>query len=1388
MLINPVIYDLDTPVSSLNVTLQGSGGDLDVSGFIYSPEGGIFSSGAIDGGYSWEYKFILMSSSEEFKIKSFDSIGNTSEEVSKNISYVLNPPLILSPGIPKILTESISSTGSSFDKFQTLNGNFINDGVIPGDYLLGTSGKNTNSLKKILEVKEKFLITELLPNSWKENDSIKIYSNKDRPKYKANKLKLKLNGKINSSAQKVLYTTEDNFDPIKIYANLTEEYSINSSNNLLRIVANGQDETIILTEGNNRTAQSIVGEINSYFNFTVAYLEQIGPNLPFIFFIQANTLKIFNTSASNYFQICKGDFLFAKQIPIQGNVVNIGKCEVILNINANRNLNLNIDDINLQLTLPVNNSITPSQIAQELNAQAGKCVASPGPNGLTLIAENNLNVLNNVDFLNLKTSQTGLADLNKSEDSEDSEWNLSLEIFDNNLKCSFAALDAFGELTDLSDQEIEYKISPPTFTEETEQEIENNTINCEARLPVEENVLTLSGNFDTEGVGVLINGNSIFTQQDTWTVDLTDLAVGDNEIILNTVDKFGTPSDDLVLKIPRTDPRNQDADQDPEEALAWDFSNNIGGASAENIRSNIKAVQNFLKPFTDILVGVKNLLVIARVFIQENITPFVNKIRKEIQKFIDDVVGVIKDLANGAGIYLISTIPKPSEVKNYQDFLNRLRTGGSNQGNYLTSSGGAFDGFVESLISSFDDPFDPNRPQFSENVVAGGYSLAIADTNDALSSFLRSLNQLVSIFSRELIDLSFSAPKNIRISNENKRVVLTWDSGTGFRPGRYLVLRSTQPGGLPQNTNVKTNILKRNASRFKVEEKIDKKTGKLVVSYDVIGIVNYNSLDSSKYENLDINDNRLETEIKAMAAVGSFISSGLNKFRFIDGKASSLDRKQKQLVDSLFRGPQEFSNFIDNTAGPVNASANRGTRTFSVTKKFDSAIQFFDSIRDGFLYQQESSEIDLENGKTYFYKIVCDNEEKILKVGDVLYSDKDSKILDSAGFELVGTPSNIELVYVEEELFDQFDSPSAPELKGQLYKLKGSVFNRDEAVINGTGLTVLVDNQEVTPEKIYYDKGIFLLKDTNIPKFSVTAKYWTKKEINTTRPMLVGKNKGNFIFRKDDFSSKTLTLMVGNSSSGASLAEELANIGSKKGFTSASEVSRLLSKTQDLGVAAQVVTFVRDFGQADQIELTADEVASLIREQTFGVRVSVDKNNRIVLMADINPDPFFGSKIMILSANTVLGFEANQTSSVKVFGYPPNWSRISMLDLFPILGDISRYIEENSQNFLKSLEDASKAIVDFIETLIRKVEMLQDIIKRLEELITSLVNLLSFEAGFWYLRIPAKPGGNFYLKESLRKSINRPNSDFAAGVLLVYGDGGTKRVMDLIFNPNEGNT
>jgi len=1309
MLLTPVIYPHQEKLTSLNAQVQGSGGGLDIAGFIVSPSGGTLTSEIIPGGYSWSYNFLILSENQNLTIQSYDASGNFSAIAETNFQYEIDPPVILSPGIPKSISFNKASSGSTSTIFATHSGSFISDGVISGDYLLGFTGTNRSELKKIIQVFNTYLITEPFPFDWSEGDSVKIYSNQDRPVFNANKLKLSTNGFISPSAQSVLFTTDEDFELVRVYVGKSEFYDIDNTNDNVIIKVNGIEQDIFLSHGLSRTAQSIVDEINSYFNFTVAFREQESLIAPSIFYIEGVTVKVSPSNATHFFDMCTGDFVFAKTLSATGTIGTGSKCSIQIQSNTNRTISLNIDGNSVQATIPNDSELNPKQIADDLNNQAGKCVATPGPNKVVLLAENSLGVDADVGFLGLNKGLTGLANLN---DGTEAEWSVDLDIFANELTLNVVGVDAFGNRTDPSSLDVVYKIDPPEFSPDIADLIEDNTKDCKTLIPIEEDILTLSGTYDVEGQGVLIDGQEVFSLSGRWTTDLR-LKEGDNSLVIQTLDVFGNNSDSFFMNVQYNNPLNQSAAAEPGvDNLRWKSVLNPN-FSPEDVQNAKDFIGTVFKPITSVLEIISSLLKLARAFIVDNVVSFLNVVRNAIQKFVNDVITTLKDLSRGLGIYAISTIPKKSEVSNLDDFLKRLQIGGP---------GRAFNGFVDQLVLSFDDLFDPKRPQLSNNVTTGGYCLAVADTGGPLE-FMEALRQINRIVQKEVLDYSLPAPVNVRVSSENQRVVLTWQAADSIRPGTYLVYRSNRSGGEPQFKKIKTSIPKPGESNFTEELDISIDTGEVNRDYEYIGSIDFNLGSSTTARGLatfskvnvlsdlpNINSNRFVDRID---------------FRFIDGKATPQELEEKSKTDQVLSG----------------------------------AIRYLDAVKDTILVQQGESNNTLVNGQTYYYKILPSFGEP--------KSPTENRSLYGGSSEYMATPQIPNLEFVNQEVLDrQINETDEIFGTGIKYKLKGGIFNKDTGLPASDPaslhLEVLVDGGRVNPEKVDYARGIFYIRNQDKPSSNISASYWSQKEANTTRAKLIGSEQGDFTFRRIDPEGNSLELLVGP------IGSYNSNIGT--------------------GVAGKItipfnqkITFVRDFRGQDSRTLTAREVASIIRNQTGGLKVSVTRDNKICLIDNQNADPAIGSSLEIVKGNRILGFTAGQKDTAGSLGLPPDWFRISLADLFPVINDVIRYIENNARGLLRSLEDATNALTEYIDTLIKRVETLNDIIKRLQELAERLANILSFQGGIWILEIPPRQGGTEYLKSSLKNSIGRPSSDFAGGVMFVYADGATQKALNFLF-------
>jgi len=109
----PTISSITLPVSSVLVDLHGKSSPY-TSGFIYSPTGGIFTSGYGNSEVTWDYKFNIMAPHDSFTIKAYDVSGYTSPTNTLSINYEVPKPYINTIDLPvSSLLVHLSGTGAS---------------------------------------------------------------------------------------------------------------------------------------------------------------------------------------------------------------------------------------------------------------------------------------------------------------------------------------------------------------------------------------------------------------------------------------------------------------------------------------------------------------------------------------------------------------------------------------------------------------------------------------------------------------------------------------------------------------------------------------------------------------------------------------------------------------------------------------------------------------------------------------------------------------------------------------------------------------------------------------------------------------------------------------------------------------------------------------------------------------------------------------------------------------------------------------------------------------------------------------------------------------------------------------------------------------------------
>ena len=134
-------------------------------------------------------------------------------------------------------------------------------------------------------------------------------------------------------------------------------------------------------------------------------------------------------------------------------------------------------------------------------------------------------------------------------------------------------------------------------------------------------------------------------------------------------------------------------------------------------------------------------------------------------------------------------------------------------------------------------------------------------------------------------------------------------------------------------------------------------------------------------------------------------------------------------------------------------------------------------------------------------------------------------------------------------------------------------------------------------------------------------------------------------------------------------------------------------------------------------------------------------------------------------------------------GTPPDWTSLRISDLFPAINDLIRYINDTFNKLMKGLDSATNSLIEFIDLLQAKIEALSDMLKEVQELLKRIINVLTIQGALYCLTIPPNSGGADYFKQAVETSIGYPeDAEYAAGVVLLYTDGGTGVALDWIMS------
>jgi len=878
------------------------------------------------------------------------------------------------------------------------------------------------------------------------------------------------------------------------------------------------------------------------------------------------------------------------------------------------------------------------------------------------------------------------------------------------------SLDYLYNLSASNSLTIIFKVEPPVLTN---SQIQYDSTTGISYLETTFNYIDLSGTYNKDGgYSVSLNGTDVYNTNGSWAYTLENLTSGTNEITAYTLDIFGNNSDALKFNVIFNDPNSLIVPEDTSKNLNWVKLTQVTPLGNSTINSMLEVIEDTFSTIVSTLKAVTKLLNIVKSFISKHLgLDALSLLKKALQKMINDIIAYIEQLSNGDGLYVLSTLP----TRNF-----------ASAETWAPLEGG-FSNFISKVNSSFDDQLDPHRPIIAATEKVGAMVFAASDTG-GVSDLLNSFSRLTSLFSKDNPDFGLVPPENLKAIGENRRVVLTWSMPkTAISPTGFYIYRAFSPGGNPVTQNVKGADFGSQAAGKTVTWDYDITTGELSSEYDLVGILG--SVPA--------------TTDKNWSAVSSQATSDWWNHVFTVAKTQIV--KDFMFVDGVLTGYEKT----------VKAE-NEQTSSEIIAGKVDWAVGILDAIKDFSLTASGETGEELVNGVIYYYKVVP------------AYIGANCT---GSTYEVAATPTQPDLIYIEEDLSSQITRGVDPNGMSLRYILSSAIYDDAKAVYasDPSAIIVHVDGQQVQPDTIDYKKGIITLLSKNQPEQTINVEYWGKQVLEATRAFIISANQGDFVIKKGnngDNETNKLVIQVGQGSN-------LPNL-----------ISSNLSGIN----LYQNVVLVRDFGKtsdgsdSDTITLSAEEVASRIRSQTSGINVRTNSKSQIIIEDNRNPDMYNGSYLKIHNQNSSLGFGSNygtisyESTAGISSGNPPDWYSIRPADLFPIFNDLTRYIQDLANKLLNSFENATKSLTDFIDLLIAKVQALSDLANEIKNLLEQITKQMYLTAGLYFLNIPYKKGGVDYIKSALTTATGTPTqSNYTAGVVILYSAGATMKAVDLLF-------
>jgi hypothetical protein len=780
-----------------------------------------------------------------------------------------------------------------------------------------------------------------------------------------------------------------------------------------------------------------------------------------------------------------------------------------------------------------------------------------------------------------------------------------------------------------------------------------------------------------------------------------------------------------------------------------------------------------LGPIQTILGILRSILKIIRVFLLDA-TSLVLALIKTLVKQITDF---IRNLGN-SGIFFLAVT---SDWTDIPSFLNGSR--------------GGFDGFVEKIISSLEDPLDPFRPLFPSSQKVGGVAIGITTGN--LVNALNFLSVFFAAFQRTFNRIY--PPPTITGAAGNSANIIQFNrpsTPTSFFTGvKFTLERTTEPGGVEKKKTAQLSTTNPIKNVTVDESDRDTQTGQVKTTWTEIATVEYTNTENTN---------------------GTPVSTVLpEQIIFID--QNSEEGKAPHLVSfdlSKQADSQGLLTISEDGQSFTLAGENKGPIVFTI---FNTMLGDQPVWMPTLATKQEISQVIPASNQSDLFK----SKFIPLVTGEIVYldfrvnglsiphrsnkKDTDTIYIESASTTTIALSKPI-AVGSKVECYAYVMASSADILLQREFNAghkltSGSAYTEIKKITNGglqngipyyyrvrvstlvpegdSSTTGIVSNEiRLVPRQAYApnpspafclsaNEGPFVIKsDNNILHFKVGAKSYevslplSKKNIFAANDVDFGDSFGLLI--SPEFSNQT----------NPTVADTAVLLSDK--------LERLFSNSNGLtfyyvdGVGKRKL-----ISPSQYIPIDIDEVVMEIKNQINDPSVIVKAHQNRILIQD-NSKSDLGSSVEFLTDCASLGFSKGLCMNVQK-PVPPNWNRLAIKDFLPQIGAVADLIDSFVSGILSSAESPIKSLIDFIDLLDAKIKSIQSFISRIQELLDLIGRLQIQLPNIYKLEIPVCNGTD-EMKAFIERATRPLSSaeDFAVGVVLIAGGVGAETTVSLL--------